>query len=62
MIENLSVPAHTYVSAPEALRGLPLGRLADEEHDTARASLVGRLIDADAAATQVPLSAFSSSI
>lgn len=62
MIEHLSVSAHSEASARDVLRDLPLARLAGKEHDTERASLVGRLIDADASATRVPVSAFSSSI
>ena len=62
VIENTSIPSR--IESPEAdvLREVPLGRLADEEHDTERASVVRRLIDADTAATRVPVSAFSSSI
>jgi hypothetical protein len=62
MIEYQSVPARTESSATDTLRDLPLVRLAAEEHDTERASLVSRLIDADASTTRVPVSAFSSSI
>jgi FXSXX-COOH protein len=68
MIENTSIPSRNESTAApaapasDAPRVVPLGRLADEEHDTERASVVRRLIDADTAATRVPVSAFSSSI
>jgi hypothetical protein len=62
MIEHPSIAPHTEPPVPDALRAVPLARLADAEHDADRTSVVGRLIDADKSATRVPVSAFASSI
>jgi hypothetical protein len=62
MIEHPSVSPHTEPPTPDALRAVPLARLAGAEHDADRTSVVARLVDADKSAARVPVSAFAASI